>query len=435
MEFQRPRVAAIGLNAEQMDAIEPLCGAMHPEASWEEYLQYFNATETDIAVMSEPTAQLFPRTVHVLALEPHWFETGWYHRDNPGQVGRIVLRSEFNTEHELRVPDNELDLYRELAGDLVKVLWGDVNAPEAISVTQDWEADPDHLIETTSGLPVALRYLRTTTGQGTGRPIVTLALPRVENLAEWFRAFLQDVHQIDPQSVPTPPPRLSNPSDWYTPDQNHVARKIIETESAIEQLKERRTRLDAEMRAAAGRAETGILRALHDDGDDLAEAVEELLAGIGFRVRNMDKEKSPGERNLEDLRLTVPDDDRWEAIAEVKGYTNDTKIRDARQLREYRDLYRDENGRFPDMALWITNPHRRRDPSSRPSPNAAVGDAARIADAVHIQTVDLFPIWRDVAEDRMTSEDAIRLIRSAQPGAWTNSALETEREPPGDPTA
>ena len=436
MQFQRPRVAAIGLSQEQMDAIDPLCGTLLPAFSWDEYLTDCSPTETDIAVMSEPSEASFPRTIHVLALAPEWLQTRWYHREQSHVVGTIALRYEYSTEHQLSIPQHCPDIYEELARDLAKRLWkGSADAPETISATSDWESDPEHLIETTSKRPVALRYQRTHMGQGKGSPIVTLALPLVDNLAEWFRAFLHDVHEIAPSCVPRLPPRLSQPSDWYTPEQNRVAREMSDIDGEIERLHQDRMRLEKEMSAAAARAETGILRALWSDGDDLVAAVEEILSGIGFRVRNMDKEKSRGERNLEDLRLTVPDDDEWEAIAEVKGYTNGTKTSDARQLREYRDLYRDENGRFPDMTLWITNPHRRRDPSSRPSPNVAVDDSARIPDAVHIQTVDLFPIWRDVAEGHMTSDDAISLIRSTLPGAWTNPTSDTEQQPPDKPTA
>ncbi|WP_420627034.1 hypothetical protein [Candidatus Poriferisodalis sp.] len=435
MEFQRPRVAAIGLNPAQFDTIEPLCGTLHGAASWAAYAKRFSPFETDIAVMSEPQVLTIPREINVLVLAPQSLRTTWFHPRAAGVSGEIVLRSKDNTEHQLRVPEDCPDIYEELASDLAKRLWRDSEAPRTISATNDWEAAPEHLIETTTKRPVALRYQRTNMGQGKGLPIVTLALPHVDNLAEWFRAFLHDVHKIAPSRVPTPPPRLSQPSDWYTPEQNRVAREMSDIDVEIERLHQDRRRLEHEMRAVAERAEAGILRALWSDGDDLVAAVEEILSGIGFRVRNMDKEKSPGERNLEDLRLTVPDDDKWEAIAEVKGYTNDTKTSDARQLREYRDLYRDESGRFPDMTLWITNPHRRRDPSSRPSPNVAVGDAARIAEAVHIQTVDLFRIWRDVTERRMTSEDAIRLIRSAQPGAWTIPTPHAEQQPPNNPTA
>ena len=436
MEFPRPRVAAIGLDQEQMDAIKPLCGILLPAFSWDEYLRDCSPTETDIAVMSEPNEASFPRTIHVLALAPHWLETRWCHREKSHVTGTIALRCEYGTEHQLSIPQHCPDIYEELARGLAKQLWhsGTV-APETIGVTSDWESDPEHLIETTSKRPVALRYQRTDLGQGEGSPIVTLALPLVDNLAEWFRAFLHDVHGIAPSSVPTLPPRLSQPSDWYTPEQNRVAREMSEVEGEFERLHQDRMRLEKEMSTVAARAEAGVLRALWSDGDDLVAAVEEMLSGIGFRVRNMDKEKSRGDRNLEDLRLTVPDDDEWEAIAEVKGYTNGTKTSDARQLREYRDLYRDENGRFPDMTLWITNPHRRRDPSSRPSPNVAVDDAARIADAVHTQTVDLFPIWRDVAEGHMTSDGAISLIRSALPGAWSNPTPHAVQQPPDNPTA
>ena len=427
MEFPRPRVAAIDLSQEQTDAIEPLCGTLLPAYSWDEYLQDCSPTETDIAVMSEPRERGFPRTIHVLALAPNLLETRRYDLDQGHFAGNIALRSDDSTEHQLSIPEQCPEIYQELARDLAKQIWhNSADAPDTISATSSWESDPEHLIETTSKRPVALRYHRTDAGQGEGSPIVTLALPLVDNLAEWFRAFLLDVHGIAPASVPAPPPRLSQPSDWYTPEQNLLTRQMVEIDGEVERLHQDRLRVEAEMRAAAERAESGILRALRDDGEDLVAAVEELLSGVGFRVRNMDDEKGPGERNLEDLRLTVPDDDEWEAIVEVKGYTNGTKTSDARQLREYRDLYRDENGRFPDMTLWVTNPHRRKDLSSRPSPNAAVDDAARIVDAVHIQTVDLFPIWRDVAEDRMTSVNANRLIRSAQPGAWANPELDAE---------
>ena len=423
MEFPRPRVAAIGLDQEQINAIEPLCGTLHDVASWENYLDGFSATETDIAVMAAAWAQEFPRSLHVLALAPQALQTRWYHRDEGHFPGFAALRSEDNTEHELSVPENDLEHYKELAGDLAKLLWHDSDdAPETISLTREWEADPEHLVETKSGRPVALRYQRTHLGQGKGLPVVTLALPHVNNLTAWFRAFLQDVHQIHPQSVPTPPPRLSQPSDWYTPEQNLLASQMANIGTEIEQLQTSRMRLENEMRIEAERAEAGILRALWNDGDDLVDAVEEILSGIGFRVRNMDNEKSPDESNREDLRLTVPGDDEWEAIVEVKGFPNDTKSSEARQVREYRDLYRDENGRFPDMTLWITNPHRRKDPSSRPPPNPALDEVTRVAETVHIQTVDLFPIWRDVAEDRMESDDAIHLIQSAQPGIWTHCA-------------
>ncbi|WP_419933261.1 hypothetical protein [Candidatus Poriferisodalis sp.] len=435
MEFARPRVAAVGLDQERVDAIEPLCGTLHNVASWADYVERFSPFETDIAVMSAPHVARFPRAIHVLALAPRWLETHWHHPDTRGVTGKIALRSENSTEHQLWVPETCPEFYRELADDLVKSLWSDSDAPETIEATRDWEADPEHLVETTIRRPVALRYQRTHAGQGEGQPIITLALPFVDNLGAWFRSFLQDLHEISPGRVPTPPPRLLQPSDWYTPDQLRVARKIADIDSKIERMRRNRERLKDEMRVEAERAEAGVVRALWSDGDDLVEAVEELLAGIGFQVRNMDKEKSPSDANREDLRLTVPGDDTWEAIVEVKGYPNDTKSSDARQLREYRDLYREENERFPDLTLWITNPHRRRDPSTRPSPNPALDEVARVAETVHIRTVDLFPIWRDVAEDRMESMDAIRLIQSARPGTWISPAIGDEHRSQNDSTA
>ena len=134
-------------------------------------------------------------------------------------------------------------------------------------------------------------------------------------------------------------------------------------------------------------------RVLWDDGDDLVQATKVILQDLELAVRDMDAEVQPGKPKREDLRLTHPKHPNWEAIAGVKGYSKGTKTNDARQIREHRDRYTGEEGRLPDLTLWIANPHRSTDPSSRPTPGRNVDEAAKNIGAVYVLASDLYLQW------------------------------------------
>ena len=93
---------------------------------------------------------------------------------------------------------------------------------------------------------------------------------------------------------------------------------------------------------------------------------------------NMDEELEPNKPKREDLRLTLKGKPDWEALVEVKGYTNGTRSNDSRQIREHREKYTAEKGQTPDLTVWLANPFRARDPSHRPDPDNNVRDAAAI---------------------------------------------------------
>ena len=115
----------------------------------------------------------------------------------------------------------------------------------------------------------------------------------------------------------------------------------------------------------------------------------------------MDAERQEGEPKREDLRLTLAERSGWEALAEVKGYTRGTRTNDARQIREHRDHYIKEEGRPPALTLWVANPHRRMDPSSRPTPDSNVGETAATIEVVHVLTTDLYKLWTLVATGKL----------------------------------
>ena len=183
------------------------------------------------------------------------------------------------------------------------------------------------------------------------------------------------------------------------------------------------------MASASEQADIGIRRCIWDGGEELVDAVAQILQDLGFVVRHMDPEKEQGEPKREDLRLTHADLDNWEAMAEVKGYPNGTKTSDSRQIREHRDRYREEEGQLPDLTLWISNTYRLMDASSRPAPDRNVDDAAAGIGATHVLTTDLYRLWMLVKSGDLEPPQAAQQLAGAAEGLWSPSGVNPEGMP------
>ena len=396
---RRPRVVAIGLDGPMVASIAPLCGELRLAGSLEAYLHSYSWTETDVVVSSAPLGRQVDSSVNLMTIGL----TSIYWPDSKVSVGNNTQ----NTERELAVSPACPDLYRPLAAELSRQL-GQAAEPPAVIATS-LQRQPA-LIETTSGSPVAMRLvLPTRSGAAEDRRSRTIAilLPEGSNLVAWFRAFLCDLHESDPFRVPQAPPRLSQPSDWYTPQEKVLADRISKIESEFERLSDERDQLQTRLAAEGESADRRIRRVLWADGDDLIAAVQDMLTDLGFTVRDMDAELRQDQQKREDLRLTLQGDPRWQAIVEVKGYTSGTKTNDARQIREHRDHYIREEGRSPDLTVWLSNSYRTMDPSSRPAPDQNVKDAAEAIGTVHVLASDLYRQWAFVAAGSLDAETVI----------------------------
>ena len=416
----RPRVAAIGLNHPQISSIETLCGDLRPAESLPSYLNDYSWTETDVMVLKAPHRLEVDSNANLMTIG--LTNVIWWHEEQRYYAHRRAG----NRERELTVSAACPDLYRPLATQLTKQLNLAVEPPAVIATSRE---DKVPLVETTSGHPVALRLLlsdRPDDANGGQANATTLLIPETPNLVAWFRAFLADLNESDPGRVPQAPPRLSEPSDWYTPKERALASRISDIDCDLQRLSDERDQLEAELTAAGEEADGHKRRALWADGRELVAAAQDILSELGFVVRDMDAELSEGEPRREDLRLTLSNVPAWEAIVEVKGYPSGTKTNDARQIREHRDLYITEEGRTPDLTIWLANPFRRMDPSSRPGLDPSVSDSAKNVGAVHMLASDLYRQWALVATDRLDSETVIQSLRTADPGLWIPPAPQSD---------
>ena len=416
---RRPRVAAIGLSEPQLKSISPLCGELRPFESLGKYLDGYDWTETDVVVSRTfDLRDEVGKSVNLMTIGPvyfHWpdkynyFESSNYHTVDTG------IR---NTERELTVPPDCPAQYKSLASGLARQLSRSQVPPHVMSTTREAQTS---IIATTSEHPVALQIVlppRPAAAEGTQGHPLALLLPEGSNIAPWFRAFLSEVHKSDPTRVPQTPPRLSYPSDWYTPEERRLANRITAIDSDIKRLINERDVLQRDLSSEGESADAGIRRAIWADGDDLVTAINLLFSELGFNVRDMDAELEKDEPKREDLRLTLDNCPGWEAIVEVKGYTNGTKTSDAQQIRLHRDRYLVEEGKSPDLTIWLSNPFRGMDPSSRPAPDQNVRDNAEVIGVVHVLTANLYQQWTLVASDMLDKDTVIQSLLTASPGLW-----------------
>ena len=418
---KRPRVAAIGLDDPQLESIEAMCGILRPADSLGRYLQSYNWAETDGMVSASGLwGDLVEVSINLLTIGTNSLE--WSDQYSTGRRWHrhSANTAKENTERELRVPDACPDEYKPLAKELARQL---SEAPDPPAVINTSRKEGAALIETTSGFPVAMRLvLPNKSGGEDDRPkrSIALLLPETASLVPWFRAFLSDIHELDPDRVPLAPPRLSHPADWYTPEEQALADRLGEIEREIQCLSDEREQRLAELAATGERVDTGIRRVFWEDGEELVAAASDILTRLGFVVRDMDAEIEEGDAKREDLRLTLPGVSGWEAIVEVKGYTSGTRTNDARQIREHRERYIREEKGPPNLTVWLSNPFRTTaDPSSRPAPGQNLHEAAENIGAVVVSAPDLYKQWARVAAGDLDAESVVRSLKAAEPGLWT----------------
>ncbi len=421
----RPRVAAIGLDDSQIHSIAQLCGHMRTAKKLDEYLQDYDWTETDIVVSRGLEGAVVSGGVHLLSIGRSRFNWPLGGTFGPGnQTASRRIRTDIaNTEREVSIAYDCPDRYKSLADRLLSDIRGATIPPHVIDDSSGLPVVVERsvLVATTSNKPVAMQFLlshRHTETNPSQQGFAILVLPEAADLQAWFRAFLFHVHKIDPQRVPHSPPQFSVPSDWYTPEERALAGQMEANRLEVMRQNAEYEQLQAQLEQEGEQADKGIRQAIFGDGDELVTAVSRIFSDLGFGVHDMDADLEPNEPRKEDLRLTHPTRPAWEAIVEVKGYTNGTRTNDARQVREHRDKYIVENGRPPDLTMWVTNPFRQMDPSSRPRPGSNVEEAARNVEAVHVLSADLYKRWADIKAGDRNVEDAVQELVGSSPGLW-----------------
>ncbi len=217
--------------------------------------------------------------------------------------------------------------------------------------------------------------------------------------AAWVEALVTQWAEFDKESFPHFRDWTQSP-EWIVPEEERILSEI----EALEQQKQRQiAEIDAsinelvtEFAEAKDRANRTRRRLITAQGDELVQEVGDVLRELGFTVDIVDELLSEGQPRREDLRLrySFPEEQDWEAIAEVRGYARSGGTTgDLLRLGRFANLYGNEKGRLPDKMLCIINGQLELLPSQRQRPLASSpDDVDEFAESggLIIWTLDLF---------------------------------------------
>ncbi len=249
-----------------------------------------------------------------------------------------------------------------------------------------------------------------------GEGAIAWVLPEHANIVEWFRLFLQRLHELRSDLVPKPPP---NWEPWDTAETLVLRRERDEAYREFDALaREYSGRISAIDNAIEGVLEAsdrGLGRLITDDGPGLQEAVADAFTRLGFEVEDVDASLASGKGKREDLRVRRADE---VAIVEVKGYTKGAKTTEFTYAAGYAGIYEVTEGQPPDRQWNVVNHFRSDVPNDRPDLFAGQEDTINAYPVLAIDTRHLFQLVRDVELGAVSPEEAQRILWDTPRGFW-----------------
>lgn len=256
--------------------------------------------------------------------------------------------------------------------------------------------------------------------------LIWILPPETREHTKWLKLFLQEVSEVDSDSVPAATAWATS-SEWVPP----ALRNVVDSLKTLAEERERATaefdakefRLERDLAELQSAAATGPQRLLTSDGQELVDAVRSALEDLGFSTQDMDDhhDEKTGAK-LEDLRVTDTKDPDWICLAEVKGYLKGAKVSDVPQVTARPVIsFLKESGHEPSSVWHTVNIWRGSDPSTRGK--AIDNDAVDLlpltqAEGALIDTRDLFRAWRD-AQDQPELAEKIRASLKNARTRWT----------------
>ncbi|WP_136245822.1 hypothetical protein [Mycobacterium intracellulare] len=249
------------------------------------------------------------------------------------------------------------------------------------------------------------------------------------DFAAWIRAALDAWHRDDPERFPGPPD-WARSKEWMTSEELELQVAVEEAQLELEQqqveLAKKIAFAESALADAQVRHDNKERILLTGDSDELVEAVQSMLEGLGFDVEDVDEKRAAEDRErggmarpkLEDLQVTDPETS-WRALAEVKGYVGGGRTSDFLKIGRFVGIYQGQNGgSLPDATWYVVNQFLKRSPRTRPQLMEAEAEDVDVfaenLNGVLIDTRDLFVLGRRVATGELKKEKARRMLMRAR---------------------
>lgn len=251
-----------------------------------------------------------------------------------------------------------------------------------------------------------------------GSKSVCWALPHTSTSPElWLAAALEQWSKTYPKRFPSATPWRQE-SRWMTAEERGVAdrQEALSADWAAQtaRFRSQEQALAADAAVGRARAETGPLRLLTSQGEDLVSAVVDALSTLGFDVEDVDRARErEGLALVEDLQVTSPESPGLKTIVEVKGLPGGARQNDITQLVRHAAKFAARHGSVPDRQWYVVNQFMREDPRSRRTALASAPEAvSTFAEdgGLVIDTRELFAMSQDVNSGALAAEAARELL-------------------------
>ncbi|SDL21913.1 hypothetical protein [Microbacterium azadirachtae] len=415
----RPRVLAIGLTPDEIEAIRPVAGSIVEASS----IYDVHAEEHDVLIhtganFSDSSWFMNRRIAFAAAAKPP--EERPRVAPSSGGVhgsGRTptASRTQFKPARDFDVTEKARSLgVASLVERSCRPAQGATYSGFTTPVYPDREETPFLRERLTNGM--CLAALLETVDDPT-RSDSAFWLPDIARafLADWVRVAFAHWRAHDPDAFPEGAEWRTSDA-WSAPVELDARARLVAFDEAeaerVAKAAARRRQLTDGLDASLSAGE--VWRSLVSDaGDELVAAVKTALEGFGFAVVDADALPQHKGKKREDLRVSDGD---WVALVEVKGYAGAAKSNDLQQLAAAAAAYAATGGRVPDALWYIVNGFRNENPAQRPRAlDNRDDDLAGFAEnhgGGLIDTRDLFILRQSVALGDMSHEDARAVLKA-----------------------
>ncbi len=420
-----PRVALLGNFSESDLAIyENLFPTIWLGKNVQELELNVHCDELDLLIISSGVDEIpdWLDIVHVIC-----FSSGIPSLPGPNSPDSIYLSNTLDTE-EFALPDLALTWNRRREADLANVSnvkgWTEIDIGFGRGTTGEQDKESRIYFETSSiisnyhtGLPLAVAFSRNENNLG----IAWLPNSAFKQAA-WVELIVLHWAKLDPGRFPGFGDWTKS-TEWMTQEEEILSRQISELEKnmidAVNQYKDQIGKLSDELSTLTISVNAGRRRLLTTQGDELVDEVIKVFRELDYDVKNVDEMLSPESPKREDLRLTDPELENWEAIVEVRGYRRSAgKTADLARMARFADLFNSEKKKYPDKRIYVINGQTELLPSQRQEPLESATEDIDVfgeQDGIVISTLDLFKVVKQIEE--LSVVDIKKSIRETK-GRW-----------------